>query len=156
MIARVENLQGLRSLEELHLSNQRLPPDTGLTFEVTSMHAVSGTLRTLVAAGCGIGDEAAAMLPPLPQLRKLDLSNNQMEIVECLEVVMRSADRLTLVELHGNPFCKAYGAPQKYRDAVILMSDSMTRLDGEEVTQAQRAFLLRFQLQKLKVSTADG
>lgn len=34
---------------------------------------------------------------------------------------------------------------------MILLSDSMASLDGEEVTEAQRAFLLRFQLQTLKV-----
>ncbi len=35
------------------------------------MLAISSTLRVLVAVDCGIGDEAAAGLPPLPALRKL-------------------------------------------------------------------------------------
>ncbi len=83
-ISLVEGLTGLASLEELHLSGQRLPPDCGgLTFELRSMASVSSTLRVLCAVDCGITDTAAAGgLPPLPQLRKLDLSNNNMEVIE--------------------------------------------------------------------------
>ena len=67
---------------------------------------------------------------------------------------MRSAGRLMMAELHGNPFCK--GQHQRYRDSIILMSDSLASLDGEEITQQQRAFLLRFQIQKLKVWCSRG
>ena len=160
-LSAVCGLQNLPSLEELHLSGQRLAPssssDGGLYFDTRSMLEVASTLRVLCAVDCGIGDEAAAALPPLPQLRKLDLSGNCMEIVECLDLVLRSSQRLTSVELRGNPFCKGQvqvGA-QRYRDSVILMStDSVTTLDGEAITAQQRSFLLKFHIAKLKVSAS--
>ena len=82
------NLHNLPSLEELHLNGQRLPPghEGGLTFDMHAMLSISPTLRVLSASGCCIGDEAAATLPPLPALRKLDLSENNMEVPEALEV----------------------------------------------------------------------
>ncbi|GAX80353.1 hypothetical protein CEUSTIGMA_g7792.t1 [Chlamydomonas eustigma] len=151
-ISVVSGLQNLPSLEELHLSNQRLPPDSeGLSFDVQAMLSIAYTLRVIVASDCGITDMSAASLPPLPQLRKLDLSNNALEVIECLEVLVKSAPRLTSAELHGNPFCKGpTGSAQKYRDAMILLSDSLTCLDGEQITEQQRSFLLRLHIKKLK------
>ena len=155
-------LHNLPRLEELHISGQRLPPPSedgmggGLYFDTRSMLAVSPTLRILNAVDCGITDESAAALPPLPALRKLDLSGNCMEIAECLELVLGSAQRLTTADLRGNPFCKngahsgAGATGQRYRDSIILMSDSLEELDGETVSGQQRQFLLRLQISKLK------
>ncbi len=76
-----------------------------------------------------------------------------MEVVECLELLLQSAPRLLTAQLHGNPFCKGPVQPggQRYRDAIILMSDGLATLDGEDITAQQRSFLLRFHIQKLKV-----
>jgi hypothetical protein len=123
-----------------------------MSFDVQTMLSVSPTLRVLIASDCGITDTSAAGLPPLPQLRKLDLSSNALEVVECVEVLIKSAPRLMSVELHGNPLCKGHtGTAQKYRDAMILMSDSLASLDGEQITEQQRSFLLRLYIKKFRV-----
>ena len=76
----MSGLSNLPRLEELHLSSQQLPPSEGLRFDLHSMLPISQTLRVLCAVDCGINDESAAGLPPMPQLKKLDLSGNQVNM----------------------------------------------------------------------------
>jgi hypothetical protein len=47
--------------------------------------------------------------PPAPrpsQLQKLEIAGNCMEVVECLEGIMGSAQRIKQLDAHNNPFCR--------------------------------------------------
>lgn len=78
-ISVVSGLSNLPRLEELHLSSQKIPlSERGLRFDLHSMLSISQTLQVLCAVDCGIDDESAASLPPMPQLKKLDLSGNKV------------------------------------------------------------------------------
>ncbi|KAG1671181.1 hypothetical protein FOA52_010117 [Chlamydomonas sp. UWO 241] len=140
-INRVTGIHNLPSLEELHLTGQKLPPGNGLTFDLHAMLSVSPTLRVLCASACGVDTGAAAGLPPLPQLRKLELADNAMEVVDCLEVVLRGAPQLRSLDVHGNPFCHDLG--QRARDALMLMSDSVSSIDGTEAHQSSEGQKIR-------------
>jgi len=76
-----------------------------------------------------------------------------MEMAECLELLLRSSPRLATADFSGNPFCKGQVqmSGQRYRDAIILMSESLTQLDGEPITDQQRSFMLKLNIVKLKV-----
>ena len=76
-----------------------------------------------------------------------------MEMAECLDLLLRSSLRLKTADLLGNPFCKGQFqmSGQRYRDAIILMSDNLSTLDGEAITDQQRSFLLKLHIAKLKV-----
>jgi protein phosphatase 1 regulatory subunit 42 len=50
----VSGLESLLCLEELHISNQRLPPGQSLVFDPASLEAVAPTLRVLCASNCGL------------------------------------------------------------------------------------------------------
>jgi len=155
-ISHVTGLQGMKNLEELHLNNQRLSPDSpGLTFDLKSLVTVSQKLKVLTANDCGITDESAASLPRLLALKKLELKNNRIEVVEAIETVLRGAARLQSLDLIGNPFASSKTAPIRYRDSVILMSsDSLSVLDGETITSQQRSFLLNLNIMRLKKEMA--
>mmetsp|Transcript_12126 Transcript_12126/g.26071 ORF Transcript_12126/g.26071 Transcript_12126/m.26071 type:complete len:408 (+) Transcript_12126:327-1550(+) len=146
-IAHVSGLDGLVNLEELHLSNQHLPPGVGMTLDARSMQAVGSTLRVLSAVGCGIMDPVLDSLLCMQQLRKLELAQNQIQGFDHMEGMLRSAPRLMILDLRGNPVCNS---SHKYRDTVVLMSDSLVSLDDVNITPQQREFLLRFHLQKMK------
>jgi Leucine-rich repeat (LRR) protein len=154
-ISHLIGLESMKNLEELHLSNQRLSPDSpGLTFDLRTKISLP-MLKVLTANDCLITDESAAGLPQLSSLKKLELKNNRLVVVESIETVLRGAARLQSLDLAGNPFATSKTAPIRYRDAVILMSsDSLQSLDGVEITEKQRSFLLNLNIMRLKKEMA--
>lgn len=154
-ISHVTALAKMKNLEELHLCGQKLSPESpGLTFDLKTMVSLS-KLKVLKANDCLITDESAAGLPRLFGLRKLELKNNRLVVIESIETVLRGAARLQSLDLAGNPFATSKTAPIRYRDAVILMSsDSLATLDGVEITGQQRSFLLKLNIMRLKKEMA--
>ncbi|MEW5306057.1 MAG: hypothetical protein WDW36_008557 [Sanguina aurantia] len=124
------------------------PPPAGppLEFDPASVAAISRTLRVLSCNACRL--TSCAGLGGLTALRKLDLSHNSLARVCDLEPLLRHASRLAWLDLRGNPLCRA----PRYREGVTLMGDSLATLDGEPILAAQREFLLRLHIQKLKAA----
>jgi hypothetical protein len=117
----------------------------GLRFEAASLQAISGSLRVLCAANCGIQDPGP--LAVLQKLHTLDLSGNSIQQLALLQPVLQRLQRLRVLDVRGNP-CLQHEL--KYRDYIMLLAaDSLEALDNEVVLASHRAFLLG--LHKLKM-----
>lgn len=119
-------------------------PD-GLQLDAASLQAMSGSLKVLAAANCGIRDPGP--LAVLKRLQTLDLSGNNISKLEALQPVLRALQQLRVLDIRHNP-CVLHEL--KYRDYIILLAaDTLKTLDGDPVQAAHRAFLLGLHLNKL-------
>jgi protein phosphatase 1 regulatory subunit 42 len=129
-----------------HLQSASSLTAAGLQFELASLQAISGSLRVLCAANCGIQDPGP--LAVLQKLHTLDLSGNSIQQLALLQPVLQRLQRLRVLDVRGNP-CLQHEL--KYRDYMILLAaDSLETLDNEAVSASHRAFLLGLHLKKLK------
>ncbi len=146
----VSGLEACPALEELHISSQRLPPNTPLQFDAPSVAALGRSLRILTTAHNGITSASLPQLSGMCRLRRLDLSNNAIDAFDAIDTVVQPCAVLQNLDLRGNPIVKA----PKYRDTLILMNDSLGTIDDEQVTPQQREFLLRLNIRRMKAQLA--
>lgn len=146
MITEIRGLEGCRNLEELHVQAQRLPDGQPLQFDPYSMMAISDSLQVLNTAKNNL--TSAAQFQVLIALDSLDLSMN--DITSFDEVGTLFADgccsRMYKLEMQGNPVDKQH----KFRDYVTLMSPTLVVMDGREITQTQRQFLINREAAKAR------
>jgi hypothetical protein len=129
-----------------HSSETTMALAPGLRFEPASLQAISGSLRVLCAANCGIRDPGP--LAVLQKLHTLDLSGNSIERLALLQPVLQQLQRLRVLDVRGSP-CLQHEL--NYRDYIILVAaDSLETLDNEAVPTSHRAFLLGLHLAKLR------
>ncbi|PAA77177.1 hypothetical protein BOX15_Mlig000410g1 [Macrostomum lignano] len=138
----VEGLERLQSLQELHVENQRLPPGEKLLFDPRSLLSLGSCLQVLCVSGNSIDD--LVQFECLSQLVQFLCSDNQVSDFVDLTVCLRSWRYLKRLELSGSPVCQA----KKYRDRVVVLSDSLGQLDGKEIADSSRTFLRRMQESK--------
>ena len=138
-----QHLSSCTRLQELHLSQQQLPPNVSLSFQDSTLAALSSSLRVLHLAACNLSNPAP--FGKLRAIRTLDLSSNAIADREQLEAMLDSLQQLQVLDLRGNPCCSA----AKYRDGVILAAaGTLQHLDDEPVTANHRAFLQRARAHK--------
>ncbi|KAI8482401.1 hypothetical protein Bbelb_398860 [Branchiostoma belcheri] len=138
----VEGLDKLENLKELHIENQRLPPGEKLLFDPRSIQALSAALCVLNVSGNSLEDlQDFRCLGGLNQFMAAD---NQLEDMKELAQVLSGWPSLWRLELVGNPLCRK----AKYRDRVIVMSGSLEVLDGKEINETARKFLLSWKANK--------
>ncbi|XP_035666629.1 protein phosphatase 1 regulatory subunit 42-like isoform X4 [Branchiostoma floridae] len=138
----VEGLDKLENLKELHIENQRLPPGEKLLFDPRSIQALSATLCVLNVSGNNLEDLQDFRC--LGQLNQFMAADNQLEDMKELAQVLTGWVQLWRLELVGNPLCRK----AKYRDRVIVMSASLEVLDGKEINETARKFLLSWKANK--------
>eukprot|EP00929_Paragymnodinium_shiwhaense_P070924 TRINITY_DN36011_c0_g1_i2.p1 TRINITY_DN36011_c0_g1~~TRINITY_DN36011_c0_g1_i2.p1 ORF type:complete len:421 (+),score=84.93 TRINITY_DN36011_c0_g1_i2:88-1350(+) len=144
-LRRIDCLETLEGLEELHLPQQQLPFDVPLQFCPTSIAAIAPTLRVLDVSACGLTD--AAVLAPLQNLQTLDLSDNFLEQVDDARGVL-SGCCLTRVKLAGNPAVQ----DRRYRSAVVLLARVIEEIDGKTVLPVERDFVRRLEGQRRRLA----
>lgn len=84
----------------------------------------------------------------LSGIEVLDLRGNCLEQAEALaDQLLPQLPRLRSLSVAGNPFAQR---DPKYREKLVLASDSVEEIDGKEVTRREREFLLRFAIHKIK------
>jgi hypothetical protein len=137
--------RALPHLEELHLSGQRLSPGVPcLALEPAALRAWAGCLRVLDVSNCGL--PSLRHLATLGSLRELHAAGNPVEDILDATDTLRGLPRLTVLTVKGCAFTLpgAEGRPQgRYRDALVAASSpALHTLDGVEVTQAHRQFIL--------------
>lgn len=110
----VEGLSKCTRLQELHLSGQKIRRHQSMQFDLASLHAIGRTLTVLTAADCVLRDLEELSL--LGNLRRLDVSNNDIREVLCLEPMLEGCSRLEALEVRGNPVCKVRGGKQSKRE----------------------------------------
>eukprot|EP00041_Stephanoeca_diplocostata_P034851 m.1207738 g.1207738 ORF g.1207738 m.1207738 type:complete len:330 (-) comp24587_c1_seq1:104-1093(-) len=131
----IEGLENLQSLRELHADNQRLPAGEKLVFDPRSLMALSQSLQVLNVSGNRLDD--LKDLTRLGRLRSLNISNNFIQSLRELGMVLRSNDSLLQLRIAGNPICHV----RKIREKIIPLSSSLQMLDAQPITPVQRQFL---------------
>ncbi|XP_072110465.1 protein phosphatase 1 regulatory subunit 42 isoform X3 [Mobula birostris] len=137
-ISVVEELEGLTELRELHLENQRLPLGEKLLFDPRTVQSLKNSLSVLNIKKNNI-DEIKE-LACLENLNQFMAEENQIHDIKELEYVLGQWPKLWYLNLSGNPVCRK----AKYRDKVMVMSTNLQVLDGKEVNNAARQFLLNW------------
>ncbi|XP_031559465.1 protein phosphatase 1 regulatory subunit 42-like [Actinia tenebrosa] len=138
----VEGLEKLENLKELHIEKQRLPPGEKLLFEPRSLQSLAKCLSVLNISENNI--DAIEELKCLTNMTQFIVENNYLTDMKELSRVLASWTSLWRLETTGNPFC----CKKKYRDRVIIMSRSLVMLDGKEINETARSFLMNWKANK--------
>ncbi|KAM9332625.1 protein phosphatase 1 regulatory subunit 42 [Pholidichthys leucotaenia] len=134
----VEGLEHLHELTELHLENQRLSPGEKLLFDPRTLLSLSKSLTVLNINNNNIDD--IRDLAVLKELQHFSAVDNKLHDMKELEDVFANWSRLLLMDLGGNPVCKK----PKYRDRLITVCKNLEALDGREINNLTRQFLINW------------
>ncbi|XP_055007102.1 protein phosphatase 1 regulatory subunit 42 isoform X2 [Boleophthalmus pectinirostris] len=141
-IAVVEGLNELTELKELHLENQRLAPGEKLLFDPMTLHALAMSLCVLNINNNNIDD--LRDLTALTELQHFSATDNRLDNIVDLEDVLSNWPNLVQMDLSGNPMCKKH----KYRDRLIIVCKKLVILDGKEIKEMTRQFLINWKASK--------
>ncbi|KAF4095819.1 protein phosphatase 1 regulatory subunit 42 isoform X1 [Onychostoma macrolepis] len=151
IITVVEGLDELKSLKELHVEGQKLPRGEKLIFDPRSISRLSETLCILNISKNNI-DEIWD-LAPLQKLTHLYATDNQLQDIKELETVFSQWSQLRLLDLNNNPVC----VKPKYRDRLITACKILEDLDGKQINELSRQFLINWKASKdAKKKLDDG
>ncbi|GAA6217365.1 protein phosphatase 1 regulatory subunit 42 [Lates japonicus] len=141
-IAVVEGLEQLSELKELHLENQRLAPGEKLLFDPRTLLSLAESLYVLNINNNNIDD--IRDLAVLKELQHFSAADNKLHNMEELEDVFNHWPQLLQMDLSGNPACKK----PKYRDRLITVCKNLEVLDGKEINELTRQFLINWKASK--------
>ncbi|NXI35984.1 PPR42 phosphatase, partial [Galbula dea] len=137
----VEGLDKTEKIRELHIESQHLLGEK-LLFEPRSLQSLAKSLSVLNISNNNIDElEELAVLENLSYLRAVD---NQLQHMKDLEVVLSTWTKLRRLDLTGNPVCHA----PKYRDRVVVQARALESLDGKDIKEAERQFLMNWKASK--------
>ncbi|KAM4689450.1 protein phosphatase 1 regulatory subunit 42 isoform 2-T3 [Discoglossus pictus] len=123
-ISCIENVTGLKRLEKLYLGGNYLTVVEGLEgLELRELHIESQRL---------------------PPGEKLLFDPRTLHSLADLEFVVSKWSKLWRMDLSGNPVCQK----PKYRDKVIVLSKTLEILDGKEIKEMARQFLVNWKASK--------
>lgn len=138
----IEGLEGLDELRELHIESQKIPAGEKLLFDPRTLHSLCKSISVLNISNNNIEElKELAVLENLTQLVAVD---NHLNDIKDLEFVLGRWPRLWRMDLTGNPICQK----PKYRDKVIVISKTLEILDGREIKEMARQFLLNWKASK--------
>ena len=138
----VEGLDQLQQLTELHIEYQRLPLGEKLLFDPKSIVAIITSLSVLNIAGNGL--EYLGNIKLLSRLGSLNACDNHISSILDVCKVISSWGRLTSLQLQGNPVTKKH----RYKESLITSCSSLSTLDGNEVSDISRLFLVNWKKAK--------
>ncbi|XP_055656972.1 protein phosphatase 1 regulatory subunit 42 isoform X2 [Falco peregrinus] len=134
----VEGLDKIEEIRELHVESQHLPLGEKLLFDPRSLRSLAKSLSVLNISNNNIDElEELAVLENLSYLRAVD---NQIQHMKDLEVVLNKWTKLRRMDLAGNPICHK----PKYRDRIVVQSRTLESLDGKEIKDMERQFLMNW------------
>ncbi|XP_061198749.1 protein phosphatase 1 regulatory subunit 42 isoform X1 [Neopsephotus bourkii] len=138
----VEGLDKIEEIRELHIESQHLPHSEKLLFDPRSLRSLAKSLSVLNISNNNIDElDELAVLENLSYLRAVD---NQLRHIKDLEVVLNKWTKLRRMELAGNPICNK----PKYRDRIVVQSQTLESLDGKEIKEMERQFLMNWKASK--------
>ncbi|NXG81119.1 PPR42 phosphatase, partial [Baryphthengus martii] len=138
----VEGLDEIEKIRELHIESQHLPPGEKLLFDPRSLRSMAKSLSVLNISNNNI-DELEELVV-LENLAYLTAADNQLQHTKDLEVALNKWTKLRRMDLAGNPICHQ----PKYRDRIIVQSQTLESLDGKEIKEMERRFLMNWKASK--------
>ncbi|XP_071890667.1 protein phosphatase 1 regulatory subunit 42 isoform X2 [Anas platyrhynchos] len=146
----VEGLDKLEEIRELHIESQHLPLGEKLLFDPRSLRSLAKSLSVLNISNNNIDElEELAVLENLSYLRAVD---NQLQHMKDLEAVLNKWPKLRRMDLAGNPICHK----PKYRDRIVVQSQTLEFLDGKEIKEMERQFLMNWKASKAARKKSRG
>ncbi|XP_037984140.1 protein phosphatase 1 regulatory subunit 42 isoform X2 [Motacilla alba alba] len=134
----VEGLDKLGELRELHIESQHLPLGEKLLFDPVSLNSLAKSLSVLNISNNNIDElEELAVLENLSYLKAVD---NRLQHMKDLKVVLKKWTKLRRLDLTGNPICQK----PNYKDRIIIQSLTLEYLDGKEIHEIERSFLINW------------
>ncbi|XP_023776708.1 protein phosphatase 1 regulatory subunit 42 isoform X2 [Cyanistes caeruleus] len=134
----VEGLDKIGELRELHIESQHLPLGEKLLFDPVSLNSLAKSLSVLNISNNNIDElEELAVLENLSYLKAVD---NRLKHMKDLEVALKKWTKLRRMDLTGNPICQK----PKYKDRIIVESPTLESLDGKEIQEMERRFLINW------------
>ncbi|NXI52946.1 PPR42 phosphatase, partial [Chloroceryle aenea] len=138
----VEGLDKTEKIRELHIESQHLPLGEKLLFDPRSLGSMAKSLSVLNISNNNIDElEELAFLENLSYLTAAD---NQLQHMKDLELVLNKWTKLRRMDLTGNPICHQ----PKYRDRIVVQSQTLESLDGKEIKEMERRFLMNWKASK--------
>ncbi|KAI6660496.1 Protein phosphatase 1 regulatory subunit 42 [Oopsacas minuta] len=138
----VEGLDQLQQLTELHIEYQKLPLGEKLLFDPKSIVALITTLSVLNVAGNRL--DYLGNIKLLNRLGSLNASDNQISSILDVCKVISTWGKLTQLQLQGNPVTKKH----RYRESLVTSCTSLNTLDGNEISEITRLFLINWKAAK--------
>ncbi|XP_067108188.1 protein phosphatase 1 regulatory subunit 42 [Osmerus mordax] len=145
----VEGLEELGELKELHVEGQKLPLGEKLLFDPRTLLSLAESLNILNITKNNI-DEIKD-LAVLKNLTQLFAADNKLSDTQELEDVCSQWIQLHQMNLTGNPVCQK----PKYRDRLITVCKRLEELDGKEINELSRQFLINWKASKAKKKIKD-
>lgn len=133
----LEGLENLEEIKELHIENQHLPPGEKLLFDPRTLHSLSKSLCVLNVSNNNLDD--LKDLEILQSVTQFIAVENQIQGIKDLDFLSKWSN-LWRLDLSRNPVCQK----PKYRDEVIVLSTSLEILDGKEIKEMERKFLMNW------------
>ncbi|KAJ7411974.1 hypothetical protein WISP_99740 [Willisornis vidua] len=138
----VEGLDKTGDIRELHIESQHLPLGEKLLFDPASLRSLAKSLSVLNISNNNIDElEELAVLENLSYLKAVD---NRLQHMKDLKVVLNKWKKLRRMDLTGNPICQK----PKYRDRIVVQSQTLESLDGKEIKEMERQFLMNWKASK--------
>ncbi|NWS74331.1 PPR42 phosphatase, partial [Crotophaga sulcirostris] len=138
----VEGLDKSEGIRELHIESQHLPLGEKLLFDPRSLRSLAKSLSVLNISNNNIDElKELAVLENLTYLRAVD---NQLQDMKDLEGVLNKWTKLRRMDITGNPICQK----PKYRDKIVVQSQSLESLNGKEIKEMERQFLVNWKASK--------
>ncbi|XP_071409189.1 protein phosphatase 1 regulatory subunit 42 isoform X2 [Pithys albifrons albifrons] len=134
----VEGLNKTGDIRELHIESQHLPLGEKLLFDPASLRSLAKSLSVLNISNNNIDElEELAVLENLSYLKAAD---NRLQHMKDLKVLLNKWTKLRRMDLTGNPICQK----PKYRDRIVVQSQTLESLDGKEIKEMERQFLMNW------------
>ncbi|XP_051465810.1 protein phosphatase 1 regulatory subunit 42 isoform X1 [Apus apus] len=138
----VEGLDKIEKIRELHIESQNLPPGEKLLFDPKTLISLAKSLSVLNISSNNIDElEELSVLENLSYLTAVD---NKLQHMKDLEVALTKWTKLRRMDLTGNPICHK----PKYRDRIVVQSQTLESLDGKEIKEMERQFLVNWKASK--------
>ncbi|NXW59611.1 PPR42 phosphatase, partial [Eurystomus gularis] len=141
-ISVVEGLDKIERIRELHIESQHLPLGEKLRFDPRSLGSLAKSLSVLNISNNNI--DVLEELAVLENLSSLTAADNQLQHMQDLEVVLNKWTKLRRMDLTGNPVCHQ----PKYRDRIVVHSQTLESLDGKDIKEVERQFLMNWKASK--------
>ena len=148
-IHNVSGLTNLPNLTELYVDKMVLPKGTSIEFDLDTIASLSLSLEKLSCTGNNL--ENITILGFLQELQTLDLSNNSITDMDLVEEVAMQCKNLNTLKITENRLNDRY-----LRQKLILANFALRSINGKDVSDTERAFLVKLEGSKVARSKAPS
>lgn len=135
-------MENIEQLNELQIENQALPSGEKLIFDPRTLSSLVNSLTILNIAGNNL--DSISEIGSLKNLEDLNASNNLLNDMKEMSILLKCWPKLKKVNLSGNPLC----LKNKYRERIIVLAPNIQMLDDKEIQELSRQFLQNWKISK--------